>query len=329
MGKVFKSLFFLIITVLFISGVFLSYINKKINEKVYINEPVEVEIKKGSSLKKISELLKEKGIITDEKVFYLYSRIKGKPLKAGFYLFSGHLSIHDIWEILYKGKEHLKSFTVYPGDSLFEIGERLEKSFNIKKSDFFAFVFNPYNVKKYGLEGLSFEGYFPPDTYYFRENENLKTVVKTFVNLFKKRYFPFKRKLKDFSFYETMIIASLVEKESSLPDEKPVIAGVIINRLKKGMLLQVDPTTIYALKLAGRWKGKLTKENIHFNSLFNTYVVKGLPPTPICSFSVETFESVINYKKTDYLYYLTKDGKKHIFSKTYREHINVLKGYER
>ena len=327
MAKVYRYFFLFIFSSVFISSlVSFLWIKNQIYRKKTVYPSVSIEIKRGTSLKEISNLLEEKGIIDNRFIFYVYARFKKKVLKAGHYRFSGNISIYDVWDILYRGKEHLKPFTVYPGDTLFDIGKRLKNEFGIDESIFLSYVFNEKNVKKFSLEGKTFEGYFPPETYYFRENESLNNIVSQFIKLFKEKYLPFKKRTKEFPFYECMIIASMVEKESSLEKEKPIIAGVIINRLKRGMLLQIDPTTIYALKLAGRWNGKLTKENIHFNSPYNTYVIKGLPPTPICSFSISSLKAVINYKKTDFLYYLTKDGKKHIFSKTYREHINALKG---
>ncbi len=327
MGRILKifSLFLLIIGLILILVSF--YITYRLNEKVEISEPVSVKIEKGLSIKEISALLEEKKVISDKKIFFLYSRFKNKPLKSGFYEFKGYYTIPQVWEKLSKGKEALIPFKIIPGENLFDIAKKVKNTFKIPESEFYSFVFNPENVKNMGLEGKSFEGYFPPETYFFRKEESVKSLVKTFISLFKEKYTPLLKSVKDISPYEVMIIASMVEKETSLKDEKPLIAGVIINRLKKNMLLQIDPTVIYALKLAGKWKGKLTKKNIHFDSPFNTYLYRGLPPTPICSFSLDSLKAAINYKKTKYLYYLSKNGKSHIFSRTYREHINALKGY--
>ncbi|MDQ7055012.1 MAG: endolytic transglycosylase MltG [Persephonella sp.] len=297
----------------------------ELNRKYHIRATY-VEIKKGSSIKEISHILEKKGIIRNNAVFLLYSKIKGKSLKKGYYLFEGSLSIKDVWEVLYKGREKLFPFTIIPGDDLIDIGKKLERKGFLKKEVFYHYVFKKDNLKKFHLQGISFEGYFPPETYYLRKNPDVEYVVKTFLNEFNRRYLPLlqKKRLTELSLYKVMIIASLVEKETAMAEEKPVIAGVIINRLKKRMKLQIDPTVIYALKLSGLWKGKLTKKMLKFDSLYNTYIYPGLPPTPISSFSLETLKAVLNYKKTDYLYFFTKDGKKHIFSKTYREHLKKM-----
>jgi UPF0755 protein len=330
MGKAFK-LFILLLVIFLFAFFFITffYINSKLSEKISLKEEKEVYIKKGSSLKEIAGILEEKDIIPDKHFFYYYSRFKGKPLKSGFYVFKGNYTIPEIWEILVKGKEHLIRFTIIPGDNLFDISKKVRKTFNIEEHRFLSFVFDKENLKRYNLTGYSFEGYLPPETYTLRKNISLRELIDILISHFKKNYMPLLKQSKEFSPYQLMIISSMVEKETALKSEKPVIAGVIINRLKRGMLLQIDPTTIYALKLAGKWKGKLTKKNIHFNSPFNTYVYKGLPPSPICSFSLDTLKSTLNYKKTEFLYYLSKDGKKHIFSRTYREHIKALKGYKK
>ncbi len=326
MVKFFKIffIFFFILFFLF-AGIYI-YIDRNLDKQTVISKEISIEIKKGTSIRKISKLLYEKGIIKNKELFYLYSRFKNVPLKAGYYSFKGNYTIPDVWSILATGKERLFPLTVLPGENLFDIGKKIEKTFNIPKEKFLSFVFNPENLRKYDLTGLSFEGYIPPETYKFRKDVKIKEIMDSFIQLFKETYYPLLKKSKEFSPYQVMIIASMVEKEAFLEEEKPVIAGVIINRLKKGMLLQIDPTVIYALKLAGKWNGRITRKNIHFNSIYNTYVYKGLPPTPICSFSISSLKAVILYKKTPYLYYFTKNGREHIFSKTYKEHIKALKG---
>ncbi len=300
---------------------------------IYINIPYSIDktvlIQKGKSIKEISVILEKEGVIKDRNIFLIYSLFKGKPLRAGYYRFSGNYSIKDVWDVLYKGKEQIYPFTIIPGDDLFDIGKKLEDEGFIAKDVFLNYVFNIENVKKFGLEGESFEGYFPPETYLLSKCSDAEYIVKAFVKEFRKKYLPLKKDFenKGIPFYKGMIIASIVEKESPIDEEKPIIAGIIIKRLQKGMLLQVDPTVIYSLKIEGKWDGKLGGDIMRFESPYNTYINKGLPPTPISSFSLESLEAVLNYRQTDYLYYFSPDGKSHIFSKTYREHLRKLKKY--
>jgi len=315
---------YLLYFLLFCILIFVSGIGYSLYEK-YPVSPTELQVKKGYTVSQIAELLKEKGVIQNGFLFVLYTKIRGKPLKYGYYRFEGSLSIADVWEILQSGREKLIKFTIYPGDDLIDIGNRLEKADIMPRNVFFSYVFNPKNVKKYSLQGSSFEGYFPPDTYFLSRHTDVEKLVKVFLNRFFQKYPSALKPVENLTPYEVMIIASMVEKETPLKEEKPIIAGVIINRLKKGMKLQIDPTVIYALKLAGLWKGRLKKEDMDFPSPYNTYLNKGLPPTPISSFTLDTVLSVVNYKKTRYLYFYSKDGKKHIFSETYRQHIKNIK----
>ncbi|WP_456399616.1 endolytic transglycosylase MltG [Persephonella sp.] len=303
---------------------------------VYINVPYPVKndklitIKQGLSISEIGEVLYKNGIILDKNLFVTYSVLKGDPLKAGIYKFNGIYSLKEIHTILSEGKEQLFPFTIYPGDDIYDIADRLEKEGFLDREVFLSYVLDKENVNSYGLVGNSFEGYFPPETYYLSKNSDVDYIVGAFIRYFKDRYMPYKEKFqkKGMDFYEGMIIASMVEKESPLLEERPIIAGIIIKRLKKNMYLQIDPTVIYSLKIEGRWDGKLGGDVMKFKSPYNTYVNLGLPPTPISSFSIESLEAVLNYKETDYLYFFSPDGKKHIFSKNYSEHLKKLRKYK-
>ena len=296
-----------------------------------------IHIKEGSSNIQIAELLEKENIIPNKDVFYVYTQIRGKTLKAGYYEIKTGYSLSDIWRILAEGREKYFKFTIIPGENLLDIGRKLEKEGFIKnKKDFYNFVFNEKNVEKYGLIGSSFEGYFPPETYHLSKSrsKDINYLVKAFLKVFEDKYLIHKDEAEmklgklGLDFYDVMIIASMVEKETSIPEEKPIIAGVIIKRLQKNMLLQIDPTVIYGLKLKDLWDGKLKHEDLKIYDEYNTYMVKGLPPTPICSFSVESLKAVINYKDTPYLYYFSPDGKKHIFSSSYKEHKFKINQYK-
>ena len=307
------------------------------NFLVYKGENKIIYIKEGSSNRQIAELLEKEGIVPNKDLFFLYTKLKGKTLKAGYYEIKTGYSLSDIWKILANGKEYYFKFTIIPGDTLLDIGEKLEKEGFIEdKKIFYNFVFNEKNVRKYGLIGGSFEGYFPPETYHLSKtrSKNISYLVEAFLKVFKNKYLPYKEKVEvklgklGLNFYDAMIIASMVEKETSVPEEKPLIAGVIIKRLQDNMLLQIDPTVIYGLRLKGIWNGKLNKENMKIFTEYNTYKIKGLPPTPICSFTLDSLKAVINYKDTPYLYYFSPDGKKHIFSTTYEEHKYKIKKFK-
>ena len=298
-------------------------------QKKEIKQPVIFEVKNGETVKEISKQLEQKEIVEHWQIMYLLTRIRNQTLKKGTYEFKGNLSPDDVWKILTTGKEKLFSITIVPGDNLFIIAGKLQDKKIVPKEEFLKFSFNPENVKKYNLKGNSFEGYFPPETYMFRRNEKIENVVNKFLSVFNERYLPYSKKFKNIDFYDAMKIASMVEKETAIPEEKPIIAGIILNRLKKRMHLQIDATVIYAMYLENKWKGSIKKSDLkNVKSPFNTYLNYGLPPTPICSFSIETLDSVLNYKKTNYLYYLSVDNQKHIFSEDYKRHKEIIKNFK-
>lgn len=301
------------------------YIVYKVNQKFPVDSSV--EIKKYVSTFRIGEILKEKQVIDSSYIFFLYSKLKGNNLKAGYYEFKGELSISDVYQIMREGlvKEYI--FTIIPGDNLFIIGDKLQREGILKKEEFLNFTLNSENVKRYGLEGENFEGYFPPETYRILLKAGVEDVVEIFLREFRKKYLPYKEKFSNnINFYQGMIIASMIEKEAFLEEEKPKIAGVILNRLEKDMRLQIDPTVIYALIIQNSYTGKLRRKDLTVHSPYNTYRNKGLPPTPICSFTLNSLEAVLNPQKHDYLYYvLSKDKKSHVFSQNYETHLKNIK----
>ena len=323
----------LIIAISLISLIFLGLLSLFFYKK---DVDVEINIEKGLKTVDIAQKLEDKNVIVNKYLFVILAIIKNQTLKSGLYEFKGKYSVIDVYEKIVKGEIKQKYFTIIPGEDLIDIANKLEKEGIVKKEDFLNYVFDQENVKKYGLIGRSFEGYFLPESYAISEKETVETLVKKFLKVFEKRYLPYKQKIesKDYSkvynknitFYEAMIIASMVEKEAYYEEEKPIIVGVILNRLKTNMRLQIDPTVIYALKLINKWDGKLNKNDMVIDSPFNTYKVKGLPPTPICSFTISSLEAVLNPKKSNYYYYvLSKDKKRHIFSEDYETHLKNIK----
>lgn len=318
-----KKAFIKLIGIVLILSIYLTY---KVKHKRHIDG--QVLIKKGTSTAEIAYTLKENGIIDFPIIFLAYAKLKGGPLKAGYYHFSGEYSMTDVYDVLNQGLVKEYVFTIIPGDNLFTIALKLETEGIVPQKEFLDFSFNTQNVKMFGLEGDSFEGYFPPETYRIPYNANTEDIVKIFLRVFEKRYLPYRERFRDrdISFYQGMIIASMVEKEAYLEEEKPKITGVIFNRIKKDMRLQIDATVIYGLMLEKRYQGKLRKEDMKFRSPFNTYTQNGLPPTPICSFTLSSLEAVLKPEKHDYLYYvLSRDRKHHIFSEDYETHLKNIK----
>lgn len=283
-----------------------------LNRKIDYNQTI--EIRKGES---ISKALKELPV-ADDFLFRVYLKFKnqGKDIKAGYYELNGKYSIVSLVKVLESGKDKLYSFTIPEGYSLEQIADKLSAEGKINKERFYEELNNikdfPYPTPK-----GNFEGYFYPETYrfseYFKEKDIIETILGEFLKKFPAEKYPDKEE-----FYEKLIMASIIEREAVKADEKPVIASVFYNRMKKGMTLSSDATVNYVF---GYTKKRIFYKDLTVESPYNTYKYKGLPPAPIANPDIKSMEAAYNPAETDYLFFVAKGDGYHYFSKTYKEHL--------
>ncbi|MCS7199244.1 MAG: endolytic transglycosylase MltG [Caldimicrobium sp.] len=287
--------------------------------------PKIVEIERGESLLSIASKLKKEGLIRSSSVFVLEALRRGvyRDFKAGEYALYPYQSLSEIFEILIKGKVYLHRITIPEGATLWQIAEALEREKICSKEEFIKWAENPDFISELGLPGPTAEGYLFPETYFFAKKTPPPLIIKVMTNKFKEIW----QELEDLaikrglSLKEVVILASIVEKEAFHESEKPIIAGVYFNRLKRGMPLQADPTINYALKTFRR----LTYKDYHsVKSPYNTYLNPGLPPTPIGNPGKSSLLAVLKPAKVPYLYFVATPEKKHIFSRTYKEHLTAI-----
>ena len=317
--------FFLFISLLLTSVGGITYL-------VYLPKPVSppkiVEIPYGMPVPEIAEVLEKEGIVYSKYLFLLVHSIERAKLEAGEYEFKGNLNVLDVYSYLKEGRYKLYRITIKEGYDLYDIAKELEKNKVCKAEDFLKYAFSESVVQSYNLSAPSMEGFLFPDTYFFsKETHPLKvidTMYKNFLRKTEKLRKELKRKNLELETWVT--VASMVEKETKIPEEKPIIAAVIYNRLNKGMKLQIDPTVIYVAKRRGMWKGKLLKKFYSIEDPYNTYVYYGLPPGPISNPGLPALEAALKPAKVDYLYFVAKpDMSGHLFARTYLEHLINLK----
>lgn len=302
---------------------------------LYNPKNVNIEIPSGSSTTKITNILKENGLIKSKLVFRYKvktEKLDGK-LKAGKYVFNTGMNLEEILSKLSSGgkDENVIKVTIPEGFELKQIAYRLdeiglvdEKRFLELSKDIDKFS-DKYTFLKEIPEGYSLEGYLFPDTYEMNINASEEEVIETMLSKFEQFYESnLKKKVEESSLNlnEIITLASIVEREARVDKERSIIAGVIYNRLRIDMPLQVDATVQYAL---GERKEKLLYKDLKIESPYNTYLYKGLPPAPIASPGAESLIATVNPSDVDYLYYVLKnDGSgEHIFTKTYEEHLKV------
>ena len=295
-----------------------------------------IEIKKGESVKSIARKV-DKNTPFSEKTFLLAVKISGldRKLKAGYYSFSNYYNVLDFARRLTKGDAKLVKITIPEGYNCFDIFDLLEKKGLGKKKVYLNYFYNPKDFvpEEFG-KAETLEGFLFPDTYLFAESSTEKEIIEHMVSMFKKMFYKAKSQscLKEknitMSDYEVLKLASLVEKETSVQEEMPVIASVFYNRLKKNMRLECDPTIIYAMILEGRYKGNIRRKDIRMEHPFNTYYIKGLPPTPIANPGFNAIKAAFCPADTNYLFFVSNNKGKHLFSERYSQHLKYVKEYQ-
>lgn len=305
-----KKLLFLLI-VLCSTAAFLYF---KTQQIIYAPQQVEhqviFQIPRGASLETIAEILAENKLIENRFYFVLYAKItKIYPkIKAGEYLVEQDVSMQDISDLLASGKVYYRKLTFPEGKNAREFAQILYEN-ELLNGDFELFN----------------EGEFLPETYTFSRNDERQKIVtqgklamqRVLQQAWDERDVDLPLKNKE----EMLILASIVEKETGVASERAQVASVFVNRLRKGMLLQTDPTVIYALTKGQKELGRsLTRKDLEIDSPYNTYKYAGLPPTPICNPGKAAIMAVAHPDKTPYLYFVASGTGGHNFARTLSEH---------
>jgi UPF0755 protein len=289
-----------------------------------------VVVRQGTTLKEVADNLEKTGIISSKTLLLWWCRISGcgNNIKAGEYRLSSNMAPLSILETLTKGTVIARSVTIPEGFSLRQIAEELEKQGLAEKDQFLALATRPDMPRKYGFSSPSLEGFLFPDTYHFSKGQPVAAIIDVMVKRFLEKMEPLTPDIhaSGMDLEEIVTIASVVEKETGNEEERPVIASVFLNRLKRGMRLDSDPTVIYGIE---DFDGNLTKKDLAQSGPYNTYVIRGLPPGPIASPGEEAIRAVVFPAQTDYLYFVSKNDGSHQFSKTLREHNQAVNAFQK
>lgn len=288
---------------------------------------VNITVPRYASSSNIGRILHEQGLVHSAWFFNLYTRLKGVDgkLKAGRYTFSTAQSLPEIVNELVKGPDEGRVFTIPEGFNLKQIAELLEREGLVTRQDFLAAAAEDRFDYPF-LRGLPpgpnrLEGYLFPDTYrvgsYTRAHEVIDLMLSRFDRKLKEMDYYRKVKAAGLTLHQAVIIASMVEREARVDRERPLIAGVIFNRLKRDMPLQIDATVQYAL---GSHRAKLYYKDLEVDSPYNTYLIRGLPPGPIACPGEASLLAAVQPVKTGYLYYVARPDGTHAFASTLDEH---------
>ncbi|HHW61852.1 MAG TPA: endolytic transglycosylase MltG [Syntrophomonadaceae bacterium] len=294
---------------------------------------IHVQLPDQSSARQIAAILKEHDLIRSEKAFLRYCRKNNldSHLKAGSYVLKRSQSLPEMAAIIARGSNSGK-ITVPEGYTLDQIGQLFiqNKICTPKEFEQALLVDYPYDfIPGEASNPKRLEGYLFPDTYAVSPQTSPEQLIATMLERFStiwNQNFAEQAAEKDMSVHEVLIIASLIEREAKVPSERARISGVIQNRLAAGMPLQIDATVLYA---RGKHKEQVLLEDLKVDSPYNTYKYPGLPPGPIASPGRAAIEAALNPEQHDYMYYVARGDGSHFFSKTYAEHEQARKKYEK
>lgn len=293
------------------------------------------EVQKGETLNRIANRLAQNRIIRDPVRFKVRAKIQGydKKLQAGTYQIMPRESIDDLIRKMGKGEVYARKITIPEGWNIYDIANYLVREKFISNQQVFLDACTQVElVSDLGIKGIkTLEGFLFPDTYNVFLDMKAEDLVRMMVNQFKRVVTPQMREAltaHGLSLLQAVTLASIVEKETSVEYEKPLVAGVFYNRLRIRMKLQTDPTLIYIRQMEGTWDGNIRKRDFTNPSPYNTYMYYGLPPTPIANPGKSSLLAVAYPAKTEYLYFVSKNDGTHYFSSTFQEHNQAVQRYQ-
>lgn len=317
-----KTLALLVLFLVLLAGAAAAWIYIGVRQpyRAYAAPEQFVDIPQGLGPKGIGDRLVAAGVVRDTLMFRLALWAKGGAtrLKAGEYRFTDPITPIEVVDKLHRGDVYVVPITFPEGLNVFDMARIFEsKGFGTAQSFVEA--------------GRTLEGFLFPDTYALSRHTDAGKLVHQMHDAFERALTPEIRaaaQAHGWTVRQLVTLASIVEKETGNPAERPLVASVYENRLRIGMALQCDPTVIYALAMAGRYDGNIRREDLTIDSPYNTYRYPGLPPGPIASPGRASLEAVVHPAASDYLYFVSRNDGSHVFAKTLAEHARNVQHYQ-
>lgn len=287
----------------------------------------------GQSSQELAEALESAGVVRSRWLFLAERALRrGDVLQAGEYEFSEPKSVGEVMDMIVEGRVRLHALTIPEGLTRFETAERIAQAGYGSQAELLALMADPAPIRDLFPEAQSLEGCLFPETYMFPRGAGARQVIDAMLDRFRlvfgKAYDARTSKLEA---YPLLVMASMIEKETGVDDERARVSSVYQNRLRIGMPMQCDPTVIYGLLLEGRYRGRLLLKDLEGPHPYNTYRRPGLPPGPIASPGAASIQAAADPADTDYLYFVARSvGRpEHAFSKSLTEHNRAVSAYRR
>ncbi len=289
-----------------------------------------VLLRPGWSTRHIARDLQQQGVIRSSAAFLMVQYVKGRhTLKAGEYKFDQPANALDVWSRLVRGDVYARTVVVPEGFNMYDIAAAVEQAGLGPASDFLTAARSDiFLLRNIDPDAKSLEGYLFPDTYQFTRIDSAHDIAAAMVHRFRQEAQKISL-LGNADTHRIVTMASIVEKETADPKERPLVAGVYYNRLGKSMALAADPTVIYAALLAGRYRGTIYASDLQFDSPYNTYKFPGLPPGPIANPGVASLQAAMHPAHTEFLYFVSDNNGHHRFARDLQEHARNVAAYRR
>jgi UPF0755 protein len=290
-----------------------------------------VLIPKGSPLPEVVRILRDGEILPHPLAFraLVLLTFSGRRLHYGEYAFPTPPSAFEAWRRLVRGDVIKYEVTVRPGENLYDVAKLFKEKNLVTAEAFLATAASPAILRRLEIPGESAEGYLFPDSYIFVKPVTPEEILETMVRQFRRKVPPDTEKRAreaGLSLHQVVTIASIIEKETGIEDEKPIVSAVIRRRLALGMPLQMDPTVIYGVK---RFDGTVTGKDLRTAGPYNTYLNRGLPPGPIANPGLAAIAAALNPSNSEYLFFVSRNDGSHTFSRTLSEHNRAVEQFRR
>jgi len=287
-----------------------------------------VLLRAGYSTRRIAKELQDAGVIRNAGAFLIWRRLHhGHSLKAGEYLFEKAANAVEINDRLVRGDIYIRTVVIPEGFTIFEVAQAVENAGLGSKEEFLKVAITDTDlIRDLSPDAATLEGFLFPNTYEFTRTQSMEDIARAMVH-------QFRQVAKEIGLTSNIpavvTLASIVEKETAVPEERSIVASVYDNRARRNMLLQADPSVVYGELLQGAYTGTLHHEDMKFDSPYNTYRHAGLPPGPIANPGRSALEAAMHPANTDYLYFVADGSGRHKFSRSLEEHNRNVAAYRK
>ncbi len=293
-------------------------------------EGVFVEIPRGATTRRIAQRLADQGVVRSAVAFEMLARFRGRQdLKAGEYFFDRPGTADEVLGKLSRGDVYRVELAIPEGFTVFQVAERVEAAGLAPRAEFLKAARDASLIRDLAPQAQTLEGFLFPAKYEFSRRTTAGEITQAMVAAFRREWHALtvEPPPPSFTVLQLVTMASLVERETPAPGERPIIAGVYYNRLRKKIALQCDPTVLYAMDLAGRNDGVINQSDLRLDSPYNTYLHRGLPPGPIGNPGTAALRAALRPQAVDYLYFVANLQGGHFFSRTLAEHSKNVQRY--